>query len=359
MKLKNLSWLFLILVISTGFISGCTGTTTIATSWPGLFVDQDTAYLAYNQQIYAINVLNGSEIWRYPAEANAKISFYAAPDLTADSQLIVSSYDYVLYSLDAANGMEKWTFKNGKNRFIGSPLVTENAIYASNTDNSMYALGLQGNLLWSFETEGEQWAQPVIDPDGSKLYIPSMDHYLYAVSTDGQLIWKTKESLGGAIVGSPAISSNNVLFVGSFGSQMFAINTKNGEILWNVPTEAWVWSGPALKDNVLYFGDLNNAFYALNAENGNTLWKFQPDGPVIGTPLLTEDAIYFGSEVGTLYCLDYQGKVKWSKTIEAKIYQSPVLAGDVLLLAPVAKENILLAFDMNGNQKWAFTPAKK
>ncbi len=331
----------------------------IASSWPGLLVDQDTAYLAYNQHVYAINAINGNEIWRYPAEANAKITFYAPPALTSDNQLIISGYNNILYSLDATNGTEKWSFKNGKNRFIGSPLVTDAGIFASNSDNSLYALGLQGNLLWSFKTSGEQWAQPVIDPDGSKLYIPSLDHYLYAINLDGQLQWKTTESLGGAIVGSPAISSAKVLYVGSFSSQMFAINTQNGEIIWKVPTEAWVWSGPVLKDNVLYFGDLNTSFYALNAENGNTLWKFQTDGPIIGTPLLTEDAIYFGSEVGTLYSLDYQGKANWSKTIDAKIYQSPVKAGDLLLLAPVAKDYILMAFDMNGNQKWAFTPAKK
>jgi len=362
MKLRKLSWLVLILALSTGFISGCTGETTIATSWPGLYVDQDTAYLAYNQQVYAINILNGNEIWRYPAEANGKTTFYAPPGLTSDNQLIVGSYNYILYSLDPANGMEKWSFTNGANRFISSPLITEDAIYASNTDNSLYALGLQGNLLWSYETEGEQWAQPVIDPDGSKVYIPCLDHYLYAVSTDGKLIWKSKESLGGAVIGSPAISSENVLYVGSFGSQMFAIDAQNGEIIWSVPTEAWVWSGPALKDNVLYFGDLDNSFYALNAETGNALWIIHPDGPVIGTPLLTEDAIYFGTataKTGTLYSVDYEGNVNWFKTIDAKIYQSPVLADDLLLLAPVGKDNILMAFDINGNQKWVFTPAKK
>jgi outer membrane protein assembly factor BamB len=358
MKPRNLS-IILVLVLLTAFLSGCRGAaTTIASSWPGLFVDQDTAYLAYSTHVYAVNTINGNEIWRYPTETNAKITFYAPPVLTSDNQLIVGGYDYVIHSLDAANGTEKWSFSNAKNRFIGSPLVTDTNIFASNSDNSLYALGLQGNLLWSYKTDGEQWAQPVLDPDGSNLYISSLDHHLYAINTDGQLKWKTKENLGGAIVGSPAISENKVLYIGSFGSQMVAINAQNGDIIWKTPTDGWVWSGPALKDNVVYFGDLNTSFYALNAEDGSTLWKFQTDGPVVGTPLLTEDAIYFGTETGTLYCLDYQGNVKWSKLIDAKIYQSPVQAGDLLLIAPVGKDNILVAFDMNGNQKWTYTPAK-
>jgi outer membrane protein assembly factor BamB len=360
MKFRNPSRFVIILVLLAGLLSGCTGgaATTIASSWPGLFVDQDTAYLAYNTHVYAVNAVNGNEIWRYPAQANAKITFYASPVLTSDKQLIVGGYDYVIHSLNASNGTEKWAFSNAKNRFIGTPMVTDSTIYASNSDNSLYALGLQGNLLWSFKTEGELWAQPVIDPDGSKLYISSLDHYLYAIDTNGQLLWKTKESLGGAIVGSPVISSNKVLYVGSFGNQIVAINAENGEIIWKIPTDDWVWSGPALKDNVIYFGDLNTSFYALNAENGSTLWKFTTDGPVVGTPLLTDDAIYFSSETGTLYCLDFKSNVKWSKTIDAKIYQSPIRAGDLLLLAPVAKDKILMAFDMNGNQKWIFMPAK-
>ncbi len=359
MKLRNHSLFVVIIGLLAGLLSGCSGAgATIASSWPGLFVDQGTAYLAYNTRVYAVNTVNGNEIWRYPATVNAKSTFYAPPVITSDKQLIVSGYNYMLHSLDATNGSEKWVFSNAKNRFIGSPLVTDSKIFASNSDDSLYALGLEGNLLWSFKTNGELWAQPVIDPDGSTIYFSSLDHYLYAINMDGQLLWKTKEDLGGAIVGSPAISPNKVLYVGSFGSQMVAINAENGEIVWKVPTDGWVWSGPALKDNVLYFGDLNTSFYALNAENGKTLWKFPTDGPVVGTPLLTNDAIYFGTETGTLYCLDYQGNAKWSKPINVKIYQSPVQAGDLLLLAPVASDKILIAFDMNGNQKWTYMPAK-
>lgn len=364
MKSRNFTLLALTLIILTSLLSGCSGSTTIASSWPGLSINKDTAYLAYNQQVYAVNIVNGNEIWRYPDEPNVKISFFAPPVLTSDNQLIVSGYNNILYSLNAADGKENWQFTNAKNRFIGSPLVTEDRIFASNSDNTLYALDLQGNLLWSFITNGEQWAQPVLDPDGTKLYISSLDHNIYAVNLDGTLLWKTNESLGGAVLGSPAISDNDILYIGSFSSQMYAINTQNGDIIWKIPTKGWVWSGPALKNDVLYFGDLSNSFYAMDAQTGKILWTYQTDGSITGTPTLTDDAIYFGTvtkgqNTGTLYSFDYQGKLNWSKTLEAKIYQSPILAGDLLILAPVAKDNVLQAFDLNGNQKWSFTPAKK
>ena len=364
MKISKISSLALLLVILSIFLSGCSSNATLASSWPGLSIDQETAYLAYNQQVFAINILNGSEIWRYPEKPNAKITFYALPALTSDNQLIIGGYNNILYSVNAINGNENWQFTNAKNRYIASPLVVDEKIYASNTDNTLYALGLQGNLLWTFETSGEQWAQPVLDPNGTKLYVSSMDHYLYAIDLEGNLIWKTQESLGGAIVGSPVVGDNDVLYIGSFGSHMYAINTQNGQVIWKTPTEDWIWSGPALKDNVVYFGDLNNYFYALDANNGSVLWRHQTDGVITGTPTLTDEAIYFGTvtdgqDTGTLYALDYQGNVKWTKTIEARIYQSPILAGDVLVLAPVAKDYILAGFDLNGNQKWTFTPANK
>ena len=47
-----------------------------ANSWPGVMIDaeQETIYVAYNTFIYALNLSNGSEKWRYPAKADNKMA---------------------------------------------------------------------------------------------------------------------------------------------------------------------------------------------------------------------------------------------------------------------------------------------
>ncbi len=329
-------------------LSGCAGGgATTASSWPGLTIDGDTAYLAYNNYVYAVQLTNGSMKWRYPSEANRSVSFYADPVLSPDGQLIVGSYNHVLYSLNPQNGTMRWEFDQAINRYIASPLVIEQGIFAPNSDDKLYALDLNGNLRWTSEAAGESWARPVTGQECDCIYVSSLDHSLFKLDpADGSVIWQS-ETLGGSIVGVPALNETGSLYIGTFNSEVLALNSQNGEVLWRVPTKDWVWSGPILADDRLYVGDLAGNFYALNAENGETIWQLTPeqlDGPIVGSPLVTDDSIYFGSETGTLFALDKSGNTRWTQTSGGKLYTSPKQAGDLILGAL-----ILIAYPLRGS----------
>ena len=156
---SNKILLLLPLVLISIFLSACNSAAYASTSWHGLTNDTDTAYLAAGSQVYAIDVKSGSENWRYPDKANAKITFYTPPVLTPDGQLIVPSYDYKLYSLNPKTGSENWIFSGSKNRLIGSPLVTETMIYQPSADGFIYAIDMNGKQVWSQETGGPAWAR--------------------------------------------------------------------------------------------------------------------------------------------------------------------------------------------------------
>ena len=42
-------------------VTGCRGSGTVATGWPGITVDGDTAYIAYNQSIYMIDLADDGD----------------------------------------------------------------------------------------------------------------------------------------------------------------------------------------------------------------------------------------------------------------------------------------------------------
>ncbi|OGO11283.1 MAG: hypothetical protein A2Y53_03380 [Chloroflexi bacterium RBG_16_47_49] len=352
-------FLLITLLISSIFISACSSTIYSSTGWHGLVASTDTAYLAAGTQIYAIDLNTGSEDWRYPAKVNAKISFYANPVLSSDGQLIIPGYDNSLYSLNPATGFENWIFTGSTNRLVGSPLVTQDMIYQPSTDHYIYAVDLEGNQVWKSETGGPIWAQPANSPDCACVYVASMDHILYSYeATTGRLLWQTQD-LGGALVGTPAVSSDGVLYLGTFGKEMIALDATNGTIRWRFTTQDWVWSGPALVDNVLYFGDLSGYFYALNATDGTSLWRIQPQNSIVDTPVVLEDKIYFTNEADTLYIVDTTGNIVDSKLIGGLIYSAPVIVGETILVAPTNFDSLLVALNLDVNQKWAFTPVKK
>lgn len=353
------SLLTLVILLLAGLLSACAGGDTFgSSSWPGILASEDTAYVAYGQQVYAIDLQSGVELWRYPEKGSATIAFYAPPVLTPDDQLLVAGYDGLLYSLDPNNkGDLNWTFDEARKRYIASPLVKDERIFAASTDGTLYALNLQGALLWSFQTEQPIWATPSTDPACECVYVASMDHHVYALkASDGALLWQS-ENLGGAIVGTPAYA-DGTLYVGTFGNEVLALNADDGSVLWRFTAQGWVWASPVIADNLLLASDVKGYLYAINADTGVERWSNQQDGPIASPPLVTGERIYFTTESETIYAADLQGNIIWRQIVNGKLYGSPVAAGDLILVGPHSGDHLLVALNSEGGQKWVFAPKK-
>jgi outer membrane protein assembly factor BamB len=352
--MKKKPFLLTLIFIFLGMIlSACSGAAFAATSWPGVLVTEDTAFVAYNTAVYALNLDNGSLKWTFPPEPNNDITFYSDPVLTPQGELLVGGYNNVLYSLDPQNGNQIWTFEDADDRFIGSPLVTDGAIFAPSADRTVYALDLNGNLMWSFEAEEPLWARPTID--GEMIFFTSMDHNLYALAAEnGDLVWS--QDLGGASVSTPALSEDDRLYVGTFAKEVLALDTNRGEILWKSPIQGWIWASPVLDGDQLYIGDLDGFFYALDATTGDENWQLQPDGKIAAKPLVMDERVYFTTENGSLVAINRDGSPVFTQNLGGRIFSRPVLAGDLILVTPIEADELVIALDSEGGRRWSFTP---
>lgn len=349
--------IFLLLLLTLA-LSACSGAYARSSGWPGLNAHDTTAYLSYNDGVYAVDLKKGQILWQFPEKANQKQRFYAPPVLTPDGkQLLAGSYDHNLYSLDPASGQLLWRFEGAQGYYIGAPLVTEAAIYAPNADGRLYALSPAGQPRWTFRSNQALWATPATD--GQRLYLPAMDHHLYALNPDdGQILWQT--DLGGAMVSAPALAEG-ILYLGTFADKVVAVQATDGQTLWEAATKSWVWSTPAYAQGRLFFGDVEGTFYALNAQDGSMLWSMQPDGPIVGTAAIGQDTVYFTTEQGTLYAVNAEdGTVRWTYNAGATLQTGPVLTADgLVLIAPTDGTDLLKALDAaNGQPRWTIQPAK-
>ncbi len=360
--------LALTLLAVAGLLSACGGQ--VLETWPGLSVDDSggLVYLAAGPHVYAVDAATGTEKSRTPQTAG-KITFYTPPAFADDGNLLLGSYNHSFYKMAPNANDPVWTFAEATDRYVAKPLVVGDTILAPNGDGKLYALSLDGQKKWAFAAGHGLWGSPVVSD--ATVFFASMDHHVYAVNlADGGLVW-TSEDLGGAMVARLAFDEAT-LYVGTFGSKndkpsesskIVAVNAADGSVKWSVPVKGWVWSTPALVDGVLYFGDQEGILYALNAADGSQVWQTQVETTdtrnILASPLVTQDVIYIVNKSGALYAFDRaDGSQKWMKAVGGSIYSTPVLAGDLIVVAPMNFDFQLVAFDTAGNQKWQYAPAK-
>jgi outer membrane protein assembly factor BamB len=349
-------------------LSACAGGPVHGSTWPGLAADENTAYLADGPFVYAINLSDGKEIWRYPGDGPGDLAFYSTPAITPDGLVIVGSAgtDNSLVALDSTDvnqqtnaPAEAWRFSGARDHWRAAPLVVEDKLFAVNSDGNLYILDLQDGQSAKEATVinlgGRLWAQPTTD--GERVYITSLDHSVIAVDVNTyDVVWH--EDVGGAVPGSAVLGEDGTLYVGSLASKLERFDPVSGTHTPVADAENWVWSTPAVDSDTLYFSDVDGNFYSVDTASGNLNWKVMPNGPVTASPLIQADHVLLATESGSLFAVDRDGKVLWSEEIGGKIYTTPVAAGDAILVAPLETEFYLAALDQNGRQTWTFTPGE-
>ena len=362
-------FLFLtVALLAVILLSACSSGAVRGTTWPGLTATQDTAYLADGALVYAVNLKDGKELWHYPGTRSSKKVFYSTPLVTADGLVIVGSAgnDHSLIAIDPGvmdpktnSPVEAWIFGGAKDHWVATPLAIDNQLFAPNADGNLYVFDLSDGKtnkqpVKVIPLAGRLWGQPVTD--GKLVFVNSLDHSVFAIDkATYNVVWH--KDLGSAIPNSPVLASDGNLYVGSFASQLEKFNPSNGDHQSVGKTNGWVWGTPAFVDNNLYFGDLQGNFYSYNVDEGKYNWNpIQPDGPITASPLLVNDAFLVATESGAIYEVTKDGQSKLWGQPGGKIYTTPIVMGDLVLVSPLGADAYLYAYDFNGRQAWAFKP---
>ncbi len=360
-------------------LSACGGSVR-GTTWPGLSADANTAYLADGPVVYAINLKDGSELWHYPAKTNSKQVFYAAPVITSDGLVIVGSAgtDHSLIALNPADidpetksPVPAWTFTEAGDHWVASPLVIGDQLFAPNSDGNLYILDLKDGQSQKKAAKkvlmvdpqdpdkkaGRLWSTPATN--GQQIFLTSLDHSVFGMDLQTYSYWHA--DLAGAIPASPVLGSDDMLYVGSLAAQLDKFDPATGKHEAALTAKYWLWGTPVVDGDNLYFGDLEGNFYSFNTSTGKLNWEpVKPDGPITATPLMVDGNILLATESGSIFEIDKDGHSKlWSQP-GGKIYTTPVIAGDLVLVAPLGADAYLYAYEKDGSSAWLpFAPGKK
>jgi len=217
-----------------------------------------------------------------------------------------------LLAYNAETGGKLWDFEMGY-KVTGTPAVMDGRVYIDQNEN-LYALDAEtGDLLWEVELNTGSVGPKVYD--GKVFVIGSETRAIDA--ENGEKLWSSEYGTYGD---SGAVADGEV-YVGQ--RALHSLDAETGEENWSVELDdGHLIFGQTVADGLLYTGTSGNTVYAVNTDNGEVIWEVE-DFPAHATyavrayPAVDEKRVYFteAPRIGdrTLHAMDKQtGEELWS-----------------------------------------------
>ena len=108
-----------------------------------------------------------------------------------------------------------------------------------------------------------------------------------------QQIWKTKIGKGSKFLHLSLLPSGDKtrIFLASHDGKVAALQSRNGEKLWNVDLETELTSGPSFGNNRIIIISRNGELICLRDNDGSEVWRVKIKGESIALPLIRNDAV--------------------------------------------------------------------
>jgi serine/threonine protein kinase len=205
--------------------------------------------------------------------------------------------------------------------------------------------------VWTFKTEDEIRGGPVTHRN--LVFIGSYDTNIWAIDMEtGELAWK--RATEGGIAVTPAVDKENdqILF-GSEDYTFYAVDYRDGRIKWTHTTSDKIRGSARLAHGYVFFGSDDGKLHALISANSRYMWNYNATQPVRSRPYVTGDRIIFGTEDGEVVGLELNGKRRWGFRTRRSVTSSPVVSDGVCYVGSF--DNNLYAVDADGGySQWRY-----
>ena len=276
-----------------------------------------------------------------------------------------------LFALEEKDGCPKviWEYVTDAHAPGPPVLAPDGSLRLHCGDGFLHFISPQGKQTCSPVQVGEPlgYASPVVGPDGST-YVSNFDGGLLKVDPDGRkqqpgLYFRTRQKLDAA-----GIVHQGVLYIGSEGGYMFAIELKEnrGANLFNHAAEQgytgwYIHCRPALtEDGILVVAGRDEHLYGFKLA-GKLAWQTKMPGQMLGSPVLDRFGhVYVGVSQsrrgqeprGLLACIDGNShKIRWEYKAAGPVESTPVIGEDDMIYFG-DNGGVIHAVNFRGKREW-------
>jgi outer membrane protein assembly factor BamB len=240
----------------------------------------------------------------------------------------------------------RWRLQAGS-AVVGAPQVEGVDLFAATRAGSVVAVDAEtGEAQWRFETGERVMAEAVVE--GGLVYVStevpgSSDGHVFALDarTGGEQ-WRFATDV--EKVGPLALADGAVLLN---GGDVIALDAVTGEIRWR---QAVTGTGIVAAGAGVVVASTPVGLVALDPASGGLRWVVPTPAPPQGSPSVAGEVVITDDGAGTLVGLDpADGAEQW-RAPAARLLQTPVAAGNLVVVATA--EGVLALDARSGDQRW-------
>jgi outer membrane protein assembly factor BamB/tRNA A-37 threonylcarbamoyl transferase component Bud32 len=299
----------------------------------GAAIDNGILYVgAYDNNLYALNVTDGSFVWKFPTEGAV-----VGKPAFGDSNVLFGSKDKRLYAVNARTGRINWTYQT-EGPIFSSPRVAEGYAFVGSDDGYLHLVNLMNGRGARFNCEGAVRSSPLINSEGL-IFVANEEGYMFCLDGKGAIKWRQRAKRG--VTASPLLNKGLVYFA-SLDGTFYIIEARSGFVQGRFRMQKGSVTTPCNLDNQIFVGSADENMYCIDGSSTREIWRFKADHQVSGSPAVYRDSLYFGDASGGVYCLESRsGRLRWKYQTGGPITATPIVYNDILYVG--SSDHILYA----------------
>lgn len=240
-------------------------------------------------KIYALDAMTGEEIWSLGTKEALLLSPYVV-----DGAVYFHS-QHGLYAVDADSGRKRWAIAVEEGIFA-SPMIVQDVVYVSTQKGNCYGLDITtGHRRSLFADVGNIYAAG--QAKHGVICVGLYSDGLYGDdAVSGKTLWYS--TVDKQLSGAGITIDGQTIYVASHGGHgenarelLFSIDLNTGNQHWAVPLKHITAARPVIVNGVIYVSTFGGELYAIDAEQGRILASTvvgskKPTRPAIADDLL-------------------------------------------------------------------------